>query len=299
MGLRSRNLKPGFFKNEVLGELPPLTRLLFEGLWLAADREGRLEDRPVRIKAELFPYDALDVNGELTVLEQSGFIRRYTAHGLRLIQVVKFKEHQSPHHTERASVLPGWEERDQTGTPPLIHREATVSSPLDHGGNPPDSLIPDSLIPDSSKNPLVAPEPVVRICAQKKSKPSSKPSASDDAGHDPRHVAVRSLIQELHLKTFRVKCEWDGSEAKALNRLLESNPSWTVEQLSQMVGNRFSSDQVKSSRPRAWLSRLGDYAGGPLDRFEKLKQPARVNGQQHPVDYTRGAIPVGDGTYRF
>ena len=29
---RARNIKPGFFDNEILGELPALTRLLFIGL---------------------------------------------------------------------------------------------------------------------------------------------------------------------------------------------------------------------------------------------------------------------------
>jgi len=34
-----------------------LARLLYPGLWMLADREGRLEDRPLRIKAEILPYD--------------------------------------------------------------------------------------------------------------------------------------------------------------------------------------------------------------------------------------------------
>ena len=50
---RTRSIKPSFFDNEILGDLPPLTRLLFIGLWGIADREGRLEDRPKRIKKEL------------------------------------------------------------------------------------------------------------------------------------------------------------------------------------------------------------------------------------------------------
>ena len=52
---RARNIKPGFFKNELLAEMPPETRLLFMGLWCLADREGRFEDRPKKIKMELFP----------------------------------------------------------------------------------------------------------------------------------------------------------------------------------------------------------------------------------------------------
>jgi hypothetical protein len=34
-----------------------MVRLLFTGLWCLADREGRLEDRPAEIKAEIFSYD--------------------------------------------------------------------------------------------------------------------------------------------------------------------------------------------------------------------------------------------------
>jgi len=37
---RSRNIKPGFFKNDHLVELPFEYRLLFAGLWTLADREG-------------------------------------------------------------------------------------------------------------------------------------------------------------------------------------------------------------------------------------------------------------------
>ena len=61
---RARLLKPGFFRNEMLAELPHATRLLFAGLWLISDREGRLEDRPKRIGADIFPYETLDVDQE-------------------------------------------------------------------------------------------------------------------------------------------------------------------------------------------------------------------------------------------
>lgn len=47
----ARNIKPGFFTNDVLAACDQLARLLFAGLWTVADRAGRLEDRPKRIKA--------------------------------------------------------------------------------------------------------------------------------------------------------------------------------------------------------------------------------------------------------
>ncbi len=105
---RCRNLKPSFFTNELLGEMPALIRLLFAGLWTIADREGRLQDRPKRIKTEILPYDSLDVDAALNQLAKGAdpFIVRYAVGGSRYIQIVKFRDNQTPHHTEKASVIP-------------------------------------------------------------------------------------------------------------------------------------------------------------------------------------------------
>jgi len=104
---RTRVIKPGFFKNEDIVELPFEYRLLFVGLWTLADREGRLEDRPKRIKMELFPADNVDVDHGLGELVRYGFIERYEADGVRVVTILKFAEHQKPHSTEKASELPG------------------------------------------------------------------------------------------------------------------------------------------------------------------------------------------------
>jgi len=68
--MRARNLKPGFFKNDRLAEIEPLGRLLFAGLWCMADSRGRLEDRVLRIKAEVLPYDSCDCDALLTILNE-------------------------------------------------------------------------------------------------------------------------------------------------------------------------------------------------------------------------------------
>lgn len=103
---RARNIKPGFFKNEDLAELNPETRLLFIGLWTLADREGRLEDRPKRIKAELFAFDSFDVDSMLSELQSRSFLIRYEVDGGRFIQVSNFVKHQDPHYREKASEIP-------------------------------------------------------------------------------------------------------------------------------------------------------------------------------------------------
>jgi hypothetical protein len=105
---RARNIKPAFFKNEHLLNLSYAARLLFIGLWTLADREGRLEDRPKRIKLDLFPDDEIDVDSLLSELHHSegDFIKRYEISGKRCIQIIKFLKHQKPHKKEAESELP-------------------------------------------------------------------------------------------------------------------------------------------------------------------------------------------------
>ena len=103
---RIRAVKPEFFRNEQLAELPFEDRLLFVGLWTQADKAGRLEDRPKRLKGELFPYDDLNVEASLGRLANAGLIVRYEGNGVRLIAIPTWHKHQQPHVREAESVLP-------------------------------------------------------------------------------------------------------------------------------------------------------------------------------------------------
>ena len=70
--MRIRTIKPDFFKHDKVSDLKPLARLLFISLWCLADRRGRLEDRPKRIKVECLPYDDCDVDALLWELHSAG-----------------------------------------------------------------------------------------------------------------------------------------------------------------------------------------------------------------------------------
>lgn len=146
---RARNIKPGFYKNEDLAECSVWARFIFPGLWMLADREGRLEDRPKRIKGELIPFDTVDVEPLLRELEARSFILRYQIEGASYIQISKFKTHQTPHYSEKQSVIkpPALQENPQ-------HIEPVNSEnppPIKRGSQPPDSLNPDSPNPESGK----------------------------------------------------------------------------------------------------------------------------------------------------
>lgn len=181
---RARNIKPGFFKNEALADLPFEYRILFQGLWCVADREGRLEDRPRRIKAEVFPYDDVDVEAGLEMLASAGFIVRYSIDEAKYIQVVAFGKHQNPHCKEAASTIPA----------PDKHGASTVQAPeiTERAGLIPDSL---NLIPDSRE-----------------------PNGSSPAAGSPPDCPQAEIVALYHelLPTHRRMRVWDGERAKAL-----------------------------------------------------------------------------------
>jgi hypothetical protein len=107
---RARNIKPGFFKNDLLAELRPEYRLLFIGLWCEADREGRLEFRPKKLRANIFPYDPdVDVSDGIAELHDRGFVSVYEVNGVEYLQIANWSKHQNPHHKEVASEIPALE----------------------------------------------------------------------------------------------------------------------------------------------------------------------------------------------
>lgn len=132
--MRARNVKPGFFKNEILADCDPLARILFAGLWCMADREGRLEYRPKRIKAEVLPYDNCNVEKLITQLSSKYFIRLYSVNNENYIEILNFRKHQNCHIKEAVSTIPA---PGETGAGMEVARPLT------------DSLLPltDSLSP--------------------------------------------------------------------------------------------------------------------------------------------------------
>lgn len=150
---RTRNIKPGFFKNEGLAELGFPSMILFAGLWTLADREGRLEDRPKRIKAEVFPYHRVDIDDLLSRLDQHHFIERYELSGNRYITIPTWKQHQHPNKKEGPSIIPA----------PNKHGADTVPAPNGHQPNTPSAplhLKPCTLGPDDPAHaPPLNPEP--------------------------------------------------------------------------------------------------------------------------------------------
>jgi hypothetical protein len=204
--------------NEELAELGPLTRLLFIYLWMLADREGRLEDRPKRIAAQALPYDrTADVGAMLDDLRRAGFIVRYVAESVACIQILAFKAHQTPHVRETDSSLPPLEQGTTKALPE--HDQGSAETPP----RSPDSgfLIPDSLIADKAAPP--APMPT-----RKTQRARTKTQMPEDFGLSERVVrwAQEGGYARLpeHLEAFKRKArakgytyvDWDSALMEAI-----------------------------------------------------------------------------------
>jgi hypothetical protein len=138
---RIRTIKPDFFSNEEIGQLSAEARLLFIGLWTLADKQGRLQDRPIRIGAQLFPYDSnWSIASLLEDLDQAKLIWRYEVDDKKCIQIINFAKHQNPHPRETDFGLPpAPQSREITGNSKASRVDTHVLTHglMDYGHTPP------------------------------------------------------------------------------------------------------------------------------------------------------------------
>ena len=200
---RARLLKPGFFTNDELVELPFEARLLFAGLWTIADRRGRLEDRPKRIKIELFPADDVDVEVMLQALNSRGFIHRYVVAGQMLIHVRSFPKHQTPHGREPESRLPACD------------CEQSITEPAQ--GETGASTVPDQ--------------------GQHETGPSVTGNrytvTSSGSGSEPTTAALEDELSEKEKQVGNLIRSWENATATTVTRTLGDNLADWLERLPE------------------------------------------------------------------
>ena len=89
---RARNIKPAFFQNQELGELQPIDRLAFIGMWTIADFRGCIELKFKRLKIQLLPYDDCNIESIISNLDKAGFIRIYSVQGQHYLKIINFEK---------------------------------------------------------------------------------------------------------------------------------------------------------------------------------------------------------------
>lgn len=224
---RARNIKPSFFQNEELGELSPITRLAFIGMWTIADYKGCIEFRPKRLKVQLMPYDDCDFEQIANDLDKSGLIAIYTVAGQRYIKIVKFEQHQNPHKNEResGSDIPDFDQASSIGA----GSSGIQNNPDKNGTAPADSpfLKPSSLNPDSGLQGSSAQTPAP--AAPKRTRKSATTPLPDGfcISEQVQAWAAKNRVQNLdrHFASFidKVKAkgyvyaDWDAALRNAIS----------------------------------------------------------------------------------
>lgn len=295
---RARLLKPSFFTNDALGEVEPLGRLLFAGLWCLADREGRLHDRPRRIKAEVLPYDQVDVNHLLDELARRSFVVRYEVSGQRYIQVTAFSRHQRPHHKEPPSIIPPcsaqahYELEPSTDRAPTKHEPITepddAELPIEEAANGRAMTTHDCTelgpsMDHASPNQIAPCSPLTLNQIQK---PIPDPEAEADPGppaEDPVPLLLRHWERATGTTATPAFADWLDAE------LGEGTPlEWLRDAISETGAN--GSKAWKYTRAIIELWRLhGREPRGRSDRRQppghsargRGEAPCRVTGQPH------------------
>lgn len=107
---RSRTLRPDFFTSYKLATVSRDARLLFAGLWVEADDEGRLIDSPKMLAGAIFPHDddvtPRKVDGWIRALVDLDVLRRYESGSGRYLLITNFSEHQKPPHPTPSKLPP-------------------------------------------------------------------------------------------------------------------------------------------------------------------------------------------------
>lgn len=127
--MRIRSVKPEFWKDERMVDLPRDARLVYIALWCEADDEGRFRSRMDYLHGSLFPCDPGQWFDEAyRALLDSKRVIEYEADGLHYAYIPRFKDHQKPNKPTR-SRLPPPPNEDATVGLPEPSRMATTPLP--------------------------------------------------------------------------------------------------------------------------------------------------------------------------
>jgi hypothetical protein len=119
---RIRTIKPEFWTDEKIGSVSLAARLLLIGALNFADDHGGLDRSAKQLKAQVFPYDAIDCEPLVLELIGAGLLIEYQVANCKYLHIKGFQKHQRVDHPSKFSKTPPYTERSE------ISREDHCSS---------------------------------------------------------------------------------------------------------------------------------------------------------------------------
>ena len=108
---------------------------------------------------------------------------------------------------------------------------------------------------------------------------------------DPRHTEVKAVLVKYWAaeNPDGPDMPWGPADAGALGTFLKASPTLTVEQIKQLLRNRFSSDDHTAGEPVfVWIKYLTRYLRGPLNKFKQLKETKHGEPKPNRADASVG-----------
>ncbi|MEW9304525.1 HNH endonuclease [Labrys neptuniae] len=104
---RIRTIKPEFWTDSLMVQFDALTRLLYIGMWTAADDHGALPDEPERLAMEIMPReDVDDVQARIDLLIAAGRLTRMlNDDGSSYLVIEKWTAHQRVDKPSKSRIL--------------------------------------------------------------------------------------------------------------------------------------------------------------------------------------------------
>lgn len=218
-----RLIDSSIWQDDWFGSIGCLQRLMWIGLFTAADDQGRMLDNPAIIIANVFPYDKIttdQIETSLAEMASAGKIIRYTANGKRLLQIANWWKYQAPAWAT-ASKFPapeGWVDRYKYhGQGNKIH----MANWDQRGGYPQQSQPKPKQLPTKEITPPQPPE--------------------DSTLHSQLHSQLHSPIEEDKRKT-----RGEESRGEKVNRNTP-RPSGPV--ISPQEWEAIKADIIRDYRP--------------------------------------------------
>lgn len=123
---RIRTVKPEYWTDERVGECSVSARLLFIACWNFSDDHGGLDRSAKQLKAQAFPYDAIDCEPLVQELLNVGLLVEYTVDGKTYLHIKGFRKHQKVEKPAKPRI-PVYEDSMKS---PRVLPESSPSPPL-------------------------------------------------------------------------------------------------------------------------------------------------------------------------
>lgn len=260
---RTRQIKPGFFLNTELSNIDATGRLLFIGLWTLADRDGRFEINPKKLKAQIFPYDehltSTVLIRYLHQLSTLGFLIVYKMDNKIYGEVQNFAKHQHCHKDEKPLDFPSPDRCEVIVDVELTisHHCSTVPAPCQHHADTvPIRLLSSNSNPNTSNNNLKAPR------------------VFDDAVVDLSELLRDKILENNpQIKHPKVRGEsWFDRTCEDINRAIHIDKR-TPEQLRIMI-SWCQNDNIPDSNGFCWANNI--LSGAKLrEKYDKMLMKVR------------------------